>query len=189
MIAYPVLSVGGGNAGTLSKRNLPWASAVVSIRVKKSPPPRSRSTTTVPTTGTPLGSTTRPVIAAFDGPGVGVGVGDGLGVGTGVGEGVIPGVGVAVGVGVGVGLELELTEPHPVARVKHEASNRALTQGNSLRYRDMKDLIGGNRLVGWKDVQQLHWSCQRIASRRRVFLLNTKYLGTRCTLLSGRLLF
>ena len=91
------------------------------------------------------------MIAAFDGPGVGVGVGDGLGVGTGVGEGVIPGVGV--GVGIGLELELTVTEPHPVARAKHEASKRALAQGNSLRYRDMRPHLG-NRLVGWKDVQQ-----------------------------------
>jgi hypothetical protein len=83
------------------------------------------------------------VIAAFDGPGTGLGVGDGLGVGTGVGDGVFPGVGVAVGVGVGVGLELELTEPHPVARVKHKASNRVSRQRNSLPYKCMKTSLGG----------------------------------------------
>jgi hypothetical protein len=122
------------------------------MKVKKSPPPRSRSTTTVPTTGTPDGSTTRPVIAAFVGAGVGVGVGEGFGVATGVGDGVVPGVGV----GVGVGLELELTEPHPVARVKMEASNRAFRQENSLRYKCISGphFWGTGLLIDWKDVQQ-----------------------------------
>jgi hypothetical protein len=96
------------------------------------------------------------VIAAFDGPGTGVGVGDGLGVGTGVGDGVFPGVGVAVGVGVGVGLELELTEPHPVARVKHKASNRVSRQRNSLRYKCMKTPSGNRLVYGERDVEQQH---------------------------------
>src|SRR5438874_2180612 len=102
----------------LSKRKRPCASALVCSRMKKSPTSRSSETITVPTTGAPEGSTTRPVIAAFDGPGVGDGVGDGLGVGTGVGDGVVPGV------GLGFGLEFELTEPHPVARARMEANNK-----------------------------------------------------------------
>src|SRR2546423_2666766 len=99
-----------GTAATLSKRKFPLASALVCLTILKSPGPCSSETITIPATGAPLGSSTFPVIVAFDGAGVGVG----LGVGTGVGDGVVPGV------GVGVGLEFELTEGHPVARERME---------------------------------------------------------------------
>ena len=91
----------------------------------RSAPPLSKDTITGPTTGTPAGSTTRPVTDVAEG--VGVGEGDGPGVGVGVGDGFV------TGVGVGVGLELDLTEPHPVARATIELSKKTETQYNDWR--------------------------------------------------------